>query len=158
LGCRSWNVAKRVVGQADELTIAFVANHKPGKGEKSDRQPTIGACAKRPVASDSADAHVAICETGDALAVETCIRRRAGIAVGASVLRDELRRPGFGGEVDFDSEAAAGSGVWGDGGVVGVGDRLHDRKAKPDPVGSEARVGAESLERFEEAGELAGRN
>jgi hypothetical protein len=49
-----------------------------------------------------------------------------------------------------------------DDGVVGVGDRLHEREPEPDPdpdpVGSGTLVGAVSLERFEQAGELAGRD
>ena len=58
----------------------------------------------------------------------------------------------LGWEVDFDSEAAAGSGVCGDGGIVGVGDRLHDREAEPDPVRGGVCVRAESLEGLEQGG------
>ena len=80
------------------------------------------------------------------------------LRVAHRVLSDERFRSCFGGEVDVDSEAAAGSGLCGDGGVVGVGDRLYDGEAEPDPVGRGAWVRAESLERLEEAGELAGRD
>jgi hypothetical protein len=38
------------------------------------------------------------------------------------------------GEGHGDSEAAAGSGVRGERGVVGAGDRLHDRETEPDSV------------------------
>jgi hypothetical protein len=60
------------------------------------------------------------------------------------------------GESHVDSQAAAGWGLGGDGGVVRVGDRLHDREAEPDSVRSLAWTSAESLEGLEEAGELAG--
>ena len=96
-----------------------------------------------------------------ALPIETCFRCRLGIAAGASVaasvVGDERFRRGGGWEAELDYEAAAGSGLCDDGGVVGVGDRLHDREAEPDPVGRGACVRAESLEGLEEAGELAGR-
>ena len=61
-------------------------------------------------------------------------------------------------EADFDSQAAAGSGLCVDDRVVGVGDRLHDREPEPhpdpdpDPARRGAFVGAVSLERFEQAG------
>ncbi len=55
-------------------------------------------------------------------------------------------------------QAAAGSGLCGDGGVVGFGDRLHDGEPEPGPVGRGACLRSESLERLEQAGELTGRN
>jgi len=63
-----------------------------------------------------------------------------------------------GGEGDLDCEAPADSGLCVDSRVVGVGDRVHDREAEPSPVGAGAGVRPESLERLEQAGELAGGN
>jgi hypothetical protein len=60
------------------------------------------------------------------------------------------------GEPDRDFKAAAGSGVRGDGGVVGVGDGLDDREAEPDAVGTGLGLRAESFEGLEEAREFPG--
>jgi L-lactate dehydrogenase complex protein LldG len=56
------------------------------------------------------------------------------------------------GEADVDLETTAASDSRRDAGVVHVGDRLDDREPEPDATGGE------SLKRFEETLELAGRN
>ena len=61
-------------------------------------------------------------------------------AVAASVLRDGRLLPRGGWEADLEFQAAAGSGFCVEDGVVGVGDRLHDREPEPDPVGKGAFV------------------
>ena len=49
-------------------------------------------------------------------------------------------------------------GCGGDGGVVGVGYRLHDREAQPEALGVAGAVGGERLERPEQPLELAERD
>ncbi len=49
-------------------------------------------------------------------------------------VRDALLASRTGGEGHCDPESAPGSGLGGDGRVVGFGDRLHDREAEPDTV------------------------
>lgn len=63
-----------------------------------------------------------------------------------------------GAEGHGDVEAAAGPGVCGDLGVVGVGDSSDDGEAESVPIGMADALAAGFLERLEEPVDLAGRD